>query len=546
MASTDDKHTDAVDATYESLTLSPETGRKLGGLFAVTALVGLVAAVVLAFLFGGFGGGGLRRLFLSYLVAYCFALTIALGALFFVMLQHITRAGWSVNVRRVPEALAMTMPVLAVLAVPILLSFLITGTSGHPTLYPWATPAVAEEHEGEEGAGAKVLDSGEDIHTQSQGPAPEHGEGVETAVRNADVTGEIEPTAAQVRGELVAQGVAPAGVTQDPLLTKQALTVGFAREHLENPAGGLTDGKRNYLNRPFFLLRLVLYFGVWIGLATFFWRNSVEQDRTGDPKLTRKMEVAAPLCILAYALTLTFGAFDLIMSVDPHFFSTIFGGYIFAGGMVGFFATCILIYQFLRMNGMLKESVTVEHYHDLGKWLFAFVFFWGYVAFSQFMLIWYANVPETTYWFGVRGASSVGANHSFAAWPSAGLTGADLTAANLLPAPVGWWTIISMTLLFGHLLIPFAGLLSRHVKRNLTFLGFWAGWMLTMHFIDVYWLIAPENMVGGWQVLPLPELACVVLVVGVVGAYFVRTLTAAKLRPARDPRLVESMAFHNM
>ena len=521
MATTDPHH---FDARNEPLTLSQEAGGKLLKLFAVIGGFGLVAGLIFGLAFGG-----LHRLFLSYLVAYVFALTIALGALFFVMLQHITRAGWSVNVRRVPEAMAMTMPALAVLALPILLSLLITGTSGHPTLYPWATPTLPAEH-GEE---ADVTDAGDTALAGEAGPAPEHGESGVTAARAADVVGDVEPT---VLGEGIAPGVAPAGVTQDPLLTKQALTVGFAREHLENVKGDLTNMKVRYLNRPFFVLRLVLYFGVWIGLATFFWRNSVEQDRTGDPKLTRKMEIAAPLCILAYALTLTFGAFDLVMSVDPHFFSTIFGGYIFAGGMVGFFAACILIYQFLRHGGLLTESVNVEHYHDLGKWLFAFTFFWGYVAFSQFMLIWYANVPETTYWFGVRGATTVGPNHGFGPWPD------DVNAA----APVGWWAVISMTLLFGHLLIPFAGLLSRHVKRNLTFLAFWAGWMLCMHYVDIYWLIAPENMVGGWKVIPLPELSILLLVVGVVGAYFVRTLTAAKLRPARDPRLAESLAFHNM
>src|SRR5690606_10070566 len=139
-----------------------------------------------------------------------------------------------------------------------------------------------------------------------------------------------------------------------------------------------------------------------------------------------------------------FAAFDFIMSVDPHFFSTIFGGYVFAGAAVGTFALIILIYQFLQRGGLLKESVSREHYHDLGKWLFAWTFFWGYVAFSQYMLIWYANIPETTYWFAVRGATSVEANHGFGAWAS----NPDA------PANVGYWTIVVMSLLFAHLLIP--------------------------------------------------------------------------------------------
>ena len=537
-------HANEQHAADEPLTLSRDAGGKLLKLFAVIGGFGLVAALLTAFLFGSVVDGvygGLRRLFLSYLVAYCFALTIALGALFFVMLQHLTRAGWSVNVRRVPEALANTMPAMAVLSLPILLSLVIPGVSGSPTLYPWATPEVHDEGHGggvdaEYGSEGEGLDH-EAVATQSQGPAPEHGEPAITAARSVDVTGEIEPSVGDaVAGEVVAQGVAPSGVSQDPLLAKDALTVEFAREHLEHTDHGLTHYKTAYLNPPFFVGRVVLYFGVWIALAYWYWKNSVEQDRTGDPRLTSKMQSFAPVGLLLYAITLTFAAFDLIMSVDPHFFSTIFGGYIFAGAVVGFFATTILIYQFMRMGGLLRGSVTVEHYHDLGKFLFAFTFFWGYVAFSQFMLIYYANIPETTYWFALRGSTTVAANLGMGAWP------ADHNEA----APVGYWAIISMTLLFGHLLIPFVGLLSRHVKRNLTFLGFWAGWMLVMHWVDLYWLIAPENMVGGWRVIPLPEIACVLLVVGVFGAYFVRTLTAAKLRPARDPRLNESLAFHNI
>ena len=103
-----------------------------------------------------------------------------------------------------------------------------------------------------------------------------------------------------------------------------------------------------------------------------------------------------------------------------------------------------------------------------------------------------------------------------------------------------------MTLLVGHLLIPFAGLLSRHAKRNLTVLGFWAGWLLVMHWVDLYWLIMPEMLVGGWQLIPVVELGCALLVIGVAVAWTAREMKAVKLRPARDPRAVESLAFHNI
>ena len=281
---------------------------------------------------------------------------------------------------------------------------------------------------------------------------------------------------------------------------------------------------------------MLIYFAVWTLLAGYFWRRSTEQDATGEPRLSKEMTAASYGGFLLYGATLTFAAFDLVMSLDPHFFSTIFGGYVFAGGVVAFFATTILIYQFMRMGGLLRRSVTVEHYHDLGKWLFAFTFFWGYVAFSQFMLIWYANIPETTYWFGVRGATSVAENMTFGSW------GDDPAA----PARVGWWTIISVTLLVGHLLIPFAGLLSRHVKRNLTLLGFWAGWLLVMHYVDLYWLILPETLEGGWQLLPVVEIGCLLAVVGAAVAWTANEMKSVKLRPAADPRAVESVAFQNV
>ncbi len=492
----------------EPVTLPDSTSRRMLTILAVLAVAGLAGALFLAFPFnsqvGGFTGG-MRRFFLSYLAAYGFVLSIALGGLFFVMLQHVTRAGWSVNVRRIPEALANTMPALAVLSIPILLTLLFPGYSGAPTLYPWAASVQAEHASAEEAAIPGQDDQVPEI--RSAGPA-------------------AEPS----------QAGASEGLTgfDTPLLTREAMTVAHAKRHLEYDA--LTKHKAPYLNRPFFALRIVIYFGVWIAIAAFYWRNSVLQDRTGDPALTTRMQKWAPLCILAYAFTVTGAAFDLWMSIDPHFFSTIWAVYIFAGGVLGSLAVIILIYEMLQGAGFLKGAVSREHFHDLGKLLFAFVFFWGYIAFSQFLLIWYANIPETTYWFGVRGATTVSANLGFGAWPS------DPMAA----APVGWWAVVSLILLFGHLLIPFGGLLSRHPKRRLGLLAFWAVWMLVMHYIDHYWLIMPEAMVGSWAVIPLPEIACLLFMVGAVGAYFVWTLSRAAIRPVADPRVHESMAFHNI
>jgi hypothetical protein len=196
---------------------------------------------------------------------------------------------------------------------------------------------------------------------------------------------------------------------------------------------------------------------------------------------------------------------------------------------VGFFAAIILVLLVLQRMGFVARGVSTEHYHDLGKFLFAFTFFWGYIAFSQYMLLWYANLPETTLWMIRRGAS---------------------TAPEHAGNP---WRLVVLALLLGHLLIPFAGLLSRHVKRNRKLLAFWAGWMLVFHYLDLYWLVMPElgghaAHGGGHHGLPfgIIEIACLLGVGGVFFAAFVRLLARHKLRPMKDPRLGEALAFENL
>ncbi len=497
----------------EPLTIEPKSADKLFGIGLALAIAGLALACLAAIFLGG-----LRRFMLSYLTAFMFLLTISIGALFFVLIMHAFKAGWSVNVRRVPELLTrLFWPTLPVLALPIVIvTLFIPGTyaadgEGNilstPNLYPWA----AHQSHGEE---VDDLDAVLTPDEQVEAAKPEDG-----ASDALDADGIGQP------------GIIPTEPYED-LLVAQAITVERARHHLH--IDELTEKKTAFLNRPFFVVRVAIYFAVWAFIAHYYFRRSTEQDATGEPRLTKEMTAASYGFLVLFGVVTTFAAFDLVMSLDPHFFSTIFGVYIFAGGVLGCLATTILAYQFMRMGGLLRQSVTVEHYHDLGKLLFAFVFFWGYIAFSQFMLIWYANIPETTYWFGVRGATSVGANLGMGPW------GEPDDAAQ-----VGWWTVISLTLLFGHLLIPFAGLLSRHVKRNLTFLGFWAGWMLVMHYVDLYWLIMPE-MLGVGSILPITEVGCLLFVAGVGLAMFGRELKAVRLRPAGDPRAVESLAFHNM
>jgi hypothetical protein len=233
------------------------------------------------------------------------------------------------------------------------------------------------------------------------------------------------------------------------------------------------------------------------------------------------MQAAAPLSMVIFALTFTGAMFDLLMTLDTGWASTIFGVYCFAGAMLTILSTIILVVLFLQSRGFLTESVTIEHFHDLGKLLFAFVFFYGYIAYDQYMLQWYANLPEETHWFRLRGAStSVGAANS--------------------------WSWVTLLLLFGHILIPFAGLLSRHIKRNRALLAFWATWILLMEWVDMFWLVMPQMQSRPEFHIDLIDIAIFLGLGGLVIAIVIRKASHDALRPIHDPRLADSLAFENI
>ncbi len=270
--------------------------------------------------------------------------------------------------------------------------------------------------------------------------------------------------------------------------------------------------KAPYLNVPFFAMRAAAYFAIWWLIARFFFDRSTEQDGSGDPELTLRMERRSGPAILVLGLTVTFASFDWLMSLDPHWTSTIYGIYYYSGAFVGAVSLLILMAMALQASGRLTNLITVEHYHDLGKLLFASVVFWGYIAFSQYLLIWYANIPEETTWYQVR--------------------------------QTGPWLAVLVWLVFGHLLIPFFGLLSREVKRRKGPLAFWALWMLAVHWIDVYWLVMPNLDHEGLPFGPID-----VCLVAALGCFYIasviRLAVSRSLVPLRDPRFAESVAFEN-
>jgi len=274
----------------------------------------------------------------------------------------------------------------------------------------------------------------------------------------------------------------------------------------------LLQHKAGYLNTPFFIIRTVLYFGIWAILSWRLLKVSVEQDHQPGETLTARMKRLSAAGMVLFAFTLSFAGFDWIMSMQASWYSTIFGVYVFSGSVLAILAALTLVAIYLHERGILTEAITAEHYHDLGKLLFGFTIFWAYIAFSQLLLIWYANIPEETQWYRLR-------------WED--------------PS----WRMVSIIILFGHFVVPFLALITRAAKRNVKILKGVALWLLFMHFVDIYWLILPNY---GQQVdLSWMDLTTVVGVGGIFVWYFWKQAAKRPLIPANDPRLQESVNFVN-
>lgn len=376
--------------------------------------VGLGLAVVGLGLTLALGLGRPDQLWRSWLFGSFFALSLALGGLFFVLIHHATQAGWSVPIRRTAENVMATLPWLALLFVPLLLNL--------HHLFPW-TDAQAVAHD-----------------------------------------------------EVLAH-------------------------------------KKPLLNVPFFVLRNLAYFAIWTASAWWFARQSRLQDASGEPALTRRMRTASAPALILFAITVTFAGFDWLMGLDAHWYSTIFGVYVFAGCLVAIYAFLCLVTLAQRREEAFASALTAEHVHTLGMLLFGFVSFWGYIAFSQYLLIWYANVPEETGYMAAR--------------------------------LVGSWRIASALLVAGHFVAPFFFLLARTVKKTPKALAAAAVWMLLMHAADLYWLVMP----GLHPQSAAPGLIDVTALVGAVGLFLAAFGWASRrqaLVPLRDPRLPESLVYENV
>lgn len=286
--------------------------------------------------------------------------------------------------------------------------------------------------------------------------------------------------------------------------------------HWTHEEAMLTDpilaGKQSYLNVNFFLIRAAGYFIIWSFLSIYLYRKSIKQDKKHEEGFFKSVrKVSAPGMIL-FAMTITFASFDWLMSLDPHWFSTIFGVYLFSGSFLAFLSVVGITGRYLHSQGILRGVITDEHFHDIGKFLFAFTVFWAYMAFSQYFLIWYADIPEETYWFLNR-------------WE-------------------GTWRGFSMLLLFGHFVLPFLLLLPRWSKRNAVMLIIMSLWILLMRWVDLYWLIFPNHSPDGVH-LSWMDLSTMAGIGGILSWFVWGRITSQALIPVNDPDLGISLKHTN-
>lgn len=276
-------------------------------------------------------------------------------------------------------------------------------------------------------------------------------------------------------------------------------------------ANPVIQAKTAYLNVGFLIVRLLIF-----SLGMFFFGkkivgNSLKQDQTGDQSLTEQNTGWSIAWVLFFALSFSLFSVDLLMSLLPSWYSTIFGVYCFAGLFQGGLAFLILMMLYFKKQGFVQGYYTMDHVHDVAKFLKGFTVFWAYIAFSQFMLIWYANIPEETEFYLMRAE--------------------------------GGWMGISFSLLFFKFIIPFLALLPRGVKRDGKQLIWICVLILVMQYIDIYWMVYP-NFYEGHVTFGFYEVALLALFMGLFLTMMIRFFQKNNLVAIKDPRLHEALHHH--
>lgn len=348
----------------------------------------------------------------AYLTAFFFVSCLGLGGLFWSAINHISKAGWSVSIRRIAEGMTAFIPVMIAASLILLV--------GVNHLYPWADPEVLATN------------------------------------------------------KMVAAKVA-------------------------------------YLNKPFLIIRLLVFgLGMWM-FKRMIVGNSVKQDKDGAESYTHKNVANSIAFILFFAITFSLFSVDLMMSLLPTWYSTIFGIYCFSGLFQSSLAFLILLLMYMKKKGLVQGYYTAEHIHDVAKFMKGFTVFWAYIAFSQFMLIWYANIPEETEFFLLRFQ--------------------------------GGWTAISIALLVFKFIVPFLALLPRGAKRNHGHLFLVCILILVMQFLDFYWLVGP-NFHEGHLRFGVYDLGMLALFFGMFLLVMMNFYQKNGLVALKDPRMHEALNHH--
>jgi len=280
--------------------------------------------------------------------------------------------------------------------------------------------------------------------------------------------------------------------------------------NIEPGVDPLLDAKSGYLNRTFFWVRAIAYFAFLAWVSTSLYKSSTAQDADGAAKHTFKMRKFGIGGIVVVALSISFAGFDWLMGLDYHWFSTMWGVYIFAGAAGSSMSLLVLLITALKSKGYLK-SVNSEHYHIMGKFMLAFTIFWAYIGYSQYMLIWYANIPEETIYFRVRNTET-------------------------------WW-YFSQFLVIGRFFLPFPVLLMQMTKKT-KYINHAAVWILLMQLLDVYVIILPSLRPAGFSPSIL-DVSSLVGIGGILGWLFLKNIGKSNLFPMRDPRLLGSIKLSN-
>jgi hypothetical protein len=391
----------------QDFTISPQLGRDLERVQQRSLIVGLVALLVC--MVGAVASPD--QFFRSYLFSYMFYIGLTLGCMALAMLQYLSGGAWGIVIRRITETAMRTIPLLAVLFIPVLI--------GIPRLYSWSHDDV---------------------------------------------------------------------VRADPVL-----------QH-----------KHIYLNVPFFIGRALFYFAGWYLFAHFLNKWSHEQDSTGRDSTARRLQLLSGPGLLFYGLSATFAAVDWVMSLEPRWYSTIYGLLFIAGQGLSALAFCIALLVILsEEGGPLEGVIRPGHLHDIGKLMLTFTMLWAYFSYSQFLIIWAGNLAGEIPWYMERLR--------------------------------GGWQWVGILLVVFHFAFPFALLLSRSLKRAGRTLIRIAALIIVMRFIDLFWQVAPDFNKAGFQVHWMDFLTPVAIG-GLWLAMFLFQLKKWPLLPVRDAHFEEAMA----